>query len=552
MNIKQSEYLKSCIEFPNHDDLGYLWKDITKEKIICVDMKNYIYYRYNSEFLLYEIISINELTEIVKNELRNYLQQVASINTDARLLHLRQSIGNKNMVKNITELISGKVYDSKFYKKLDTRTDVVNFKNGYVDLSNGKFAKRNETDYYSKCLDYDYTDLKSDKIIKEIKSIFKNICNDDDDLLKFNFSWLGYCLTGETREQKSLFIVGHTASNGKSTTSKIFSSAFPCYCYKIAPETFSKNYGKVHKQLSNCKGIRYVYLEELDKDSINTSLYKDIVDGDIINNEVLFATLEKITILFKLNCISNHEPNFGTDEGMRRRGLLMTLKNRFLDKDIFKNEKGTYLNNKELLKKFERDDEYKLAFFHILLPYAIEFYKNGLFIYSPVREDFNDLCKENDKMQTFIDFTFELTNSNSDRIHKDHFKQLYNEHFRTKMDWIKILSELKRCNLKYERSERTNYEGQSQRGVILGIKLRNQMDNELIEENPLDYNPKPVIKKQVENIIIETNKNDDLDELEKDLETLSEMSIDSNKNIESLDDILALEKLIKINKKNKK
>ena len=65
--------------------------------------------------------------------------------------------------------------------------------------------------------------------------------------------------------------------------------------------------------------------------------------------------------------------------------------------------------------------------------------KNGLYIYSPVREDFNDLCKENDKMQTFIDFTFEITNDNSDRIHKDHFKQLYNDHFKTKMDWIKLL-----------------------------------------------------------------------------------------------------------------
>jgi phage/plasmid-associated DNA primase len=547
MNIIQSEYLKQCIEFPNHDDLGYLWKEITKHKIICIDVENYVYYRFNSELLLYELISINEFTAIVKNELREYLHNVSTVNTDARLLKLRQSIGNKNMSKQISELLSEKIHDPKFYKKLDVRTDVVNFKNGYVDLTNGKFHKRSETDFYSKCLDYDYSEVQNDKVMKEINNIFKNICNDDDNLLKFNFSWLGYCLTGETREQKSLFVVGHTASNGKSTTSKIFSSAFPCYCYKIAPETFSKNYGKVHKQLANCKGVRYVYLEELDKDSINTSLYKDIVDGDIINNEVLFATLEKITILFKLNCISNHEPNFGTDEGMRRRGLLMTLKNRFLDKDKFQNEKGTYLNNKELIKNFENDDNYKLALFHILLPYAIEFYKNGLYIYSPVREDFNDLCKENDKMQTFIDFTFEITNDDSDKIHKDHFKQLYNDHFKTKMDWIKILSELKRCNLKYERQLRTNYEGQSQKGVILGIRLRNVLDEEL-KENPLDYQHMEVKK------IIVNDDVDDLDELEKDLISLSmsDITVDTIQSVESLEDIKALDNYIKKNKKSKK
>jgi hypothetical protein len=236
----------------------------------------------------------------------------------------------------------------------------------------------------------------------------------------------------------------------------------------------------------------------------------------------------------------------------------MTLKNRFLDKDVFKNEKGTYLNNKELIKKFENDDNYKLAFFHMLLPYSIEFYKNGLYIHKSVRDDFNDLCKENDKMQTFIDFTFEITNDESNKIHKDHFKQLYNDHFKTKMDWIKILSELKRCNLKYERQMRTNYEGQSQKGVILGIKLRNKLDEELQEENPLDYNPKPTTNNKTEIIVpkkeVIINHDEELDELEKDLISLSvsEVSIDTNIDIDSLDDIRALDNFLKNKKKSKK
>ena len=83
MNIVQSEYLKQCIEFPNHDDLGYLWKEITKHKIICIDVENYVYYRFNSELLLYELISINEFTAIVKNELREYLHNVSTVNTPA-------------------------------------------------------------------------------------------------------------------------------------------------------------------------------------------------------------------------------------------------------------------------------------------------------------------------------------------------------------------------------------------------------------------------------------------------------------------------------------
>jgi hypothetical protein len=150
-------------------------------------------------------------------------------------------------------------------------------------------------------------------------------------------------------------------------------------------------------------------------------------------------------------------------------------------------------------------------------------------------------------MQTFIDFTFEITNDDSDKIHKDHFKQLYNDHFKTKMDWIKILSELKRCNLKYERQLTTNYEGQSQKGVILGIRLRNVLDEEL-KENPLDYQHMEVKK------IIVNDDVDDLDELEKDLISLSmsDITVDTIQSVESLEDIKALDNYIKKNKKSKK
>ena len=489
--MKNSNYLIDCIENPNHDDISLLWKDITDNKIVCVDTDDYLFYKFNTENLLYEKIRLNEFSEIVKNDLKTYLKEISKINTDKRLTSLIKQIGNKGFYDNVSKVSAMKIYDKKFMSKLDSSKHTICFKNGTVNLKTGEFQKRTEKDYFARCLDYDYIEDNKDKELslkneqlrqKKIKNIFKKVCNDSDEETEFTLRFLSYCLTGETREQKSLWSIGHSASNGKSTKSKIFKSCFEPYCFKMDRETLELGYSKVHKQMSETQGCRYVYIEELNQRKINTALYKDLVDGDIKNNEVLFGTVQMITIMFKLDIITNFTPNFQTDNGMMRRGVLLNHHNRFVDEDEYqKGIDGLYLKDKYLLDKFN-EDKYKLSFFKLLLPYAIEYYKKGLVIPKSLTENFKELCKENDKMKDFIDFYFVKTNDDKDRIYKDEFKDMYNNHYKIKTDWINILSDLKRCNISYDRQKRAEYLGLSQRGVIIGLKLRN--DNE--ELNPFD------------------------------------------------------------------
>ena len=493
LNIKNSEYLNQVIENDNHDDLALLWIDITKEKIKCVDSKKYTLYKFDTDTLLYEKLQINEFSEIVRTELKQYLKDVSTANTDVRLLKLINKICNKTYSSDVAKIIAVKkpIYCKKFLKKLDNKPHVVNVNNGIIDLKTGEFKTRTNKDLYSLCLDFDYTEKLNKKVMAEIREDFKNICNDDETFLEFMFSWLGYCLTGETNETKSLWCIGHKAGNGKSTISKIFVTMFKNYCYKFKSESLNEKYSKLHKELAQCKGVRYAYIEELKQEKLDTTVYKDLVDGDHINNEVLFSTTAELNITFKLTVISNTDPNFKADKGMMRRGILVNHTNEFYEKDDFEacnGKKGIYLKNKWIIEKYKKD-KYKNALLHILLPYAKRYYADGLIVPKIYRNSFKDLCEENDKMQEFINSCVTITNNDDDRIYKEEFRSVYNAHSKLNFNWITILSDVRRTGLDYNKEKRCNYNGLSQKGCIVGIKFRDFTDDFIhINNNPLDAN----------------------------------------------------------------
>ena len=163
----------------------------------------------------------------------------------------------------------------------------------------------------------------------EILTTIFHISNDNVDIVEFNLSWFAYCLTGITKEQKMLFIIGHTAGNGKSTLTTMFESAFNIYSKKIGNNKFDVNNNKKHKTFAGInKIIRYVYMEEMNKKKIDIDILKDFVDGNKIgSNEVMYGTTSDIIINCKLTVFSNHNPNFDSDYGMRRRGILNMSQN---------------------------------------------------------------------------------------------------------------------------------------------------------------------------------------------------------------------------------
>ncbi|AYV76838.1 MAG: DNA primase [Barrevirus sp.] len=361
--------------------------------------------------------------------------------------------------------------NNKFEKIIDSDRHTLNFKNGIYNLRLGIFREREKNDFISKCLEIDYAEKVNVPIKTEILKILKQIANDDPQLLEFNLSYLGYCLTGETALQKFLIVVGYGAQNGKSTMAKMFTKALPIYSAKPDKRTFNLDYTNAHKQFSLIKKpVRFVFMEELNQKKLDTERLKDFVDGDKIGgNEILYGTAENIDIHSKLYFASNKDPVFDTDEGMKRRGLLVTLTNKFYKTNKYnknKDKKGVYLEDKTIDDKF-MTEPYAMAFISILIPYAKKYYEGKFIVPNDIEDDFENLCDENDTMKSFIETHYEITGSDADRIHKDDFVKTYNFYNGTKHTWAILMSDAKR-HLTYDRCKRAN----NLQGALMGIKRK--------------------------------------------------------------------------------
>jgi hypothetical protein len=226
------------------------------------------------------------------------------------------------------------------------------------------------------------------------------------------------------------------------------------------------------------KNKRIVYIEELDKKKTDGDLLKDIVDGNKMNNEVLFGTTEKIDISFKLMFFSNNIMNFDADSGIKRRMIAMEFNSIFAEAEDLEDKKATYPNSdvfqidRNLLDMFKNNVEYKNAFMHLIIEQSRAYFNNGLIIPESYKKATNDLCDENDKMKQFIENQFEITKRDEDRITKDEFHELYSAHTKCNYAWTSILSDIKRLGLCYDGGKRAIYKGITIRGVLVGIKKK--------------------------------------------------------------------------------
>ena len=477
--------------------------------IIYFEEKKYTIYIWNNELKLYESRNEDRLIYFISSLINKSIdsltqeQQYYLKNNDTTKKGYKRFMHHTTL-KSLSKDITGAMQELDF--KIDDRRDVLNFKNGLLSLKDGSFRERTMNDYFSCCLDFNYNVKSTDKYIKELKQRFFNIFNCDEELNEFLLSWLGYSLTGETKLEKFLMFIGISASNGKTMLMNILSKVFSIYAKKIDKQTFKEGYEKQHKFLISCQApLRIVYCEELATDLLDSSLMKDFTSG-IINCEVMYSTNSTFYILAKLMTNSNFDPRFKNDSGMERRLIAVRLLNRFLDQDkydeeIEKHTTGIFLKDKNFLDMFD-NVEYKLALVHLLLPYAIKYYKTGeLTIPKNIEKISKKLCEENDRMKEFIKAMIITTDNIEDLISKEIFEIEYKIYTDIKhISDITLTNEAKRCGLKYNAEKRHK----GSRGFFTGIRFRTDDDDKIEEEKQkLEEQEKPV---KITKIIKSSNK----------------------------------------------
>ncbi len=131
---------------------------------------------------------------------------------------------------------------------------------------------------------------------------------------------LGYCLTGDTGEEK-LFVILGPGATGKSTLIEAFKRALGDYALTADFETFISAKGGIRNDVARLAGARFVSSIEVEKGRrLAEGLVKSITGGDDVTARFLYREAFTFRPAFKLALVANDAPRADdNDTGLWRR-----------------------------------------------------------------------------------------------------------------------------------------------------------------------------------------------------------------------------------------
>ncbi len=241
-------------------------------------------------------------------------------------------MGQARSVQNILRLASSDPRVAVKFREVKRDSMMLPCRNGMFDLhakGNGfSPAKRSDFIVQRAGVAFD-EDATCPVWMRFLNDIFEG----DRARISFIQRWFGYCLTGDVKEQKLLFLYGN-GSNGKSTLCEVLLSmlgelgaAVPATMVVLdrqggdAPDC----------EVVRLRGARVALAPEIDKNAkLNESRVKGLTGGDRLRGRELYAMSVEFSPTHKLVFFGNHKPLInGGDDGIWRRFIFMHLRIKF-------------------------------------------------------------------------------------------------------------------------------------------------------------------------------------------------------------------------------
>lgn len=157
----------------------------------------------------------------------------------------------------------------------------------------------------------------------------------DAEVIAFVQRAVGYCLTGDTREQK-IFLLHGGGANGKSTFLKVLMDLLGGYADNASFETFDANKrNEASNDLAKLRGKRLVTVIETEEGrKLAEARVKSVTGNDMITCRFLYAEYFSYYPTYKIWLAMNHLPQIrGTDNGIWRRILLIPFAQSFIGRE---------------------------------------------------------------------------------------------------------------------------------------------------------------------------------------------------------------------------
>lgn len=193
--------------------------------------------------------------------------------------------------------------------EFDTDPHVLNCQNGIVDLKTGKLRKRTPKDLVMKIANASFRPAaKCERWTQFISEIF---CGDEE-LAAWMQRYLGYTLSGSTKEECFLILYGR-GRNGKGKLSETLLSIFGDYGKTTEFDMFLSTDGGVRKMeaMGSLQGVRFATASETDSTKRwSEALIKRMTGGDTLQGAKLYGSRYEFQPSHKLFFQVNHLPGF--------------------------------------------------------------------------------------------------------------------------------------------------------------------------------------------------------------------------------------------------
>lgn len=220
--------------------------------------------------------------------------------------------------------------------EIDRKPMLLACANGVIDLETGELLPGRPADHLVKAIPVDY--LGIDHRNEDFERFIDEIHQSDEELVGFIRRFLGYCITGLTRDQHIACFIGEGA-NGKGTLFETLHEVLGDLSWSVEPEMIldqknAKSSAGPSPDIISLHGKRLVVASETDKNRrISGAKVKRLTGSDTLTGR---APHDKYEINFqpthKLVLYTNHAPKgLASDFAMFRRLLYIHYPLRFVD-----------------------------------------------------------------------------------------------------------------------------------------------------------------------------------------------------------------------------
>ena len=385
----------------------------------------------------------------------------------------------------------------KGYARFDSDDFKINLKNGYLDLRTGKLEPHSPSHLCMKSMNASYgtvdDDFYNNIFIPYIMQYFPDIPN----VFVYFSKLLGYCLTGDTSEQKLFFLYG-SGKNGKSAIMNLILGTWQDYAGVVPTGALLSSKGDGAGEaptpmIDRLEGMRLVLAHEIPTimRKLNEEKVKTLTGDAVITTRTLnkggHSWLPKMKILMDLNDMPDvSDPS---SISLRRRLRAIPFKAKFKGKSKFMH--------------MERDERYRDA----LLRFAIE----GLWLrgegllddWSGEWEDAQGLPKEMlealkeyyetcDTITPFLTEFMKITKNINDFVSVNRMYQYYCDENGKVMTLKSFGARLNQILSNFGCVRVTRFEGSVKRRGWAGIKERTVYDrNDVNGQQDVDVNNVP-------------------------------------------------------------